>query len=99
MGAEERAKKEALEKKKKEFQANPQMFIDKRTLVFAAAYLPNGKVGVIVQNVPKADVYCGIMEITRRAFNAFNYMEANAGAGKPNIEVPDKPEDIIGPQS
>ncbi len=87
--------KRQLEEKKKAFAENPHMFIDKRKLIFAAAWLPNGKVGVIINRASKSDYYTGIGEITRRIYNYINFEEVQALKSKPQVEIPDNPDDII----
>ena len=89
-----------LEEKKKAFAENPMRFLDKKDLIFAAAFLPDGRVGVILNPAKKREYYIGLGDLQRRINNALNLEEIKAAANKkPKLEVPDSPNDIIGDQS
>ena len=90
--------KRKLEEKKVAFALQPDMFIDKRKLVFAAAMLDDDTVGIIMSTKSEAHYGAGLIKLQRKAYNVFNNIEMAKMAKDQNIRIPENPSDIIGDQ-
>lgn len=97
MGEAEKKKEAALAEKRKLFEKDPNMFVDKRELLLAARVLSDGHIQVLIGDGGIEKEYAhALFKIQRLVYNIFNNKDAIAHRNKPGLYVPDNPEEIIG---